>query len=262
MFQPCQQLSNLYLLYDQHRYYASLFSESHRSLVKQYRKLAEIQLTLAERHEIHMLRREKKYLQWSRSKVKKEIQVLERQQECLERCLRRCGDLITSYAQTATTTTATPGRWTRYYCTQVPYPMSYFSTMPTVSQFSGMKDAEELPKYWDLSMLRERGGSTASVPSADSGFYEPSLYSQPLSHACASASPPAALMSLISQPRQNSFQSESDVIGELESMPSPERPGAGRQRRYSENAIQLIESRFASPKTHNRVQSVEQMPVF
>jgi hypothetical protein len=134
--------------------------------------------------------------------------------------------------------------------------------MPTMPWFSSTEDVEEQPKYWDLSMLRERRRSTASVPSADFGFYEPSNSSQRLLHACANVSSPAAMTSPIFQPRQNSFQSENDVVGELELIPSPAKAGTWRQRRYSENAIQLIEDRLASPKSHNRVHSVDQIPVF
>ena len=257
MFQPYLRLSYLYLLHDQRRYYTSLLTKSHRSLGKQYQRLAEIQLSLAQRHESHMLRREKKHLQWSRSKVKKAIQSLEREHECLEEHLRQCGDVIASYVQT--TTTDTPAKWAGYY-TQPPYPITPVSTMTTMPRFPSTEDDKEQPKYWDLSMLRERGGSTASVPSADSGFHEPSIFSQPLPHPCVSGSPPAAAMFPSPQPRQNSFQSEDDTVGELEPMPLPAKTGAMRQRRYSENAIQLIESRFAAPKSHNRVRSVEQIP--
>ena len=59
---------------------------------------------------------------------------------------------------------------------QAPYPVTPF-LMPTMPWFSSIEATAEQPKYWDLSMLREREGSTTSIPSADSGFYEPSIFS-------------------------------------------------------------------------------------
>ncbi len=257
MFQPDQQSSYFHLLHDQHRHYLSLLTESHRSLARQYETLAAIQLSLAQRHDTHMPRYHKKYLQWSRATTKKAIQSLEREQERLEWYLRQCGDLIASYERTVA---AAPGRRTGHG-TQVPYPVTPLS-MPDMPWLPSTDDVEEQPKYWDLSMLRERGGSAASIPSADSGFYEASILSQPLTHACAGITPPTTTMSPISQPRNNSFPSENDTLENLGSMSSPAKAGAGRQRRYSENAIQSIERRFALPKTHIRVRSVEQIPAF
>lgn len=262
MFQPFFQVSYRNLLHEQHRYYTKLLIESHRKSVKQYKRLAELELTIAQRHENNMPRKEKKWSQWSRAITKKAIKDLEQQQVCLHEYLRQCGDLITSYDQS--NAVAAAGRWIGHL-PPIPYPNGICPMVPSSPFGTASEDSEEPPKYWDLSMLRERGGSSGSYPSEDSG-YEPPTYFQPSVHSFTNCSPQMSAKSPTFHPRQDSFQSENDPVAELGIMSSPTRTGAeirepGR-RRYSENAIQLIESRLDVPKSHKRIRSVEQIPRF
>ena len=256
MFHFYQQLSYFNLLCEQHRYHTDVLSNSHQALGNQYRRLADLELAMSRRHETRMPRKEKKYLQWSRSTTKKAIRDLERQQVWLREHLRQCEDLINSFAHTKDK--AATGWWTGN-SPPVSYPISTLSAMPTVPQTLESEDAGQQPQYWDLSMLREREASCASIPSADSGFYE---LTQPIPYAVDNTGTRAFETSLITQTKQNSLQSENDLVSELG---MPTRVGAelhSPKRRYSENAIQIIESRLATPKTHSRVRSVEQIPVF
>ena len=214
---------------------------------------------MSKRYETQMPRKEKKYLQWSRSITKKAIRDLERQQIWLLEHLRQCEALINSFAHTQDR--AVTGWWTRN-SPPVPYPIRPLSVMPTVPQTLESEGAGQQPQYWDLSMLRERKASCASIPSADSGFYEPTLCAQPIPCALDNTEARDFETSPITQPRQNFLQSENDLVSELG---MPTRVGAelhSPRRRYSENAIQIIESRLATPKTHSRVRSVEQIPAF
>ncbi|TKA33605.1 hypothetical protein B0A50_00441 [Salinomyces thailandicus] len=137
------------------------------------------------------------------------------------------------------------------------------------------------PQYWDLSMLRERRPSPDGS-SADSGFHEPAIVGGQLSSVAAEEpSDPDhvyahELMSTATQPsgsaanlptpgteRRASGSSERiDNLPDLPSSPtSPTKMGAeatvsGHTRRYSENAIQIIESRLAVPKSQQRGASV------
>ena len=249
-----QQLAYFNLLCEQHRYQTDVLGNSHRTLASQYRRLAELDLAVATRHETKMPRKEKKYLQWFRSITKKSIQDLERQQMCLRESLRRCEALIDSYAPA--TERAATGWWTGHP-PPVPYPTTPLSALP-IPQTLGSQDAGELPNYWDLSVLRERGGSCASVPSADSGFREPPAFAHPLPHTLYNT----VESSLPFQRRQNSPQSENDSVAELGTATSVGAELRSPRRRYSENAIQIVESRLAAPKTHTRIRSVEQIPVF
>lgn len=259
MFHFYQQLTYFNLLCEQHRYHTNVLSSSHRALGNQYRRLAELELAIAKRHETHMTRKEKKHLQWARWITKKAIQDLERQQVWLREHLRQCEALINSCAHT--TDKAATGWWTGN-SPPVPYPMSPLSPMPIVPRTFESEDVGQQPKYCDLSMLRESRGSCASIPSADSGFHEPPAFAQPPQCTLDNTGSRGFDSSLISQPRQNSFQSKKDSVAEL-GMPTSVGAELRRpRRRYSENAIQIIESRLATPKAHNRVRSVEQIPVF
>ncbi|KAK5133690.1 hypothetical protein LTR08_007444 [Meristemomyces frigidus] len=145
--------------------------------------------------------------------------------------------------------------------------------------------AQQRPQYWDLSMLRERRQSSPDAASADSGFYEPAMYGQPFhlghegfsdpNHVYAhemmspgstySSATNAAGASTLSTPvtpatEMSPGSEKADDVPEL--LSSPIRPtklgvaedtgagASGHRRRYSENAIQLIENRLATPQSH------------
>ncbi|KAK4544928.1 hypothetical protein LTR36_003833 [Oleoguttula mirabilis] len=141
------------------------------------------------------------------------------------------------------------------------------------------------PQYWDLSMLRERRQSSPNALSAaDSGFHEPAMYGQPFgllegasdaNHVFAhelmspgstySSSGGDDASALETRSKKLSLSSEKDDVPELLHSPvSPSAklgadvaPGAtsvgrGHKRRYSENAIQLIENRLAAPRTQQQ----------
>ena len=252
----------LNLLYDRHRYFTDLVNDSRRTLERQYERLAKIETAIVQRYESQMPRKQKKQLQWSRAKTKRSIQDIERQQFYLRGWIRHYEEIMGACAYAGSMS-----GWNNP-APQLPYPVTPFSAISTVQLTIMIGDCEEPTKYWDLSILRERGGSAASVPSADSGFYEPSAYSRTVQHDLGSVSPFAAAISPSVHPRQDSFHSENGTIGELCMMPSPTKVGAEvhgsrhNQRRYSENAMQLIESRIASPKGRSRVRSVDQIPSF
>lgn len=208
MFHFYQQLTYLNLLCEQHRYHTNILSNSHQALRSQYRRLAELELAIARRHETKMLRKEKKYLQWFRSITEKAIQDLEMQQICLREHLTQCEALMNSYA-CAVDSVAT-GSWAGHP-PPAPYPMTPLFGMPMVSQTLESAYAAQQSKYWDLSMLRERGGSCASIPTADSGFHEPHAFFQPLPDNIDNIFD----SSLASQPKQDSFQSENDSVAGL-----------------------------------------------
>ena len=253
MYHCYHRITYLTLLYEQHRYYTELLGDSHRALGRQYKRLAELELALAQRHETHMPRREKKYLQWSRAKVKKSIRDIERQQEYLHEYLRQCGDLIHSHAGGASA-------WRdrgRSPVVQPPYPVT-----PIDPHWPAFDDIDQCPKYWDLSMLREREASTASIPSADSGFYEPSTYDQFERRDSTRTSTELSATSPVFQPRQNSFQFETDAFEDLGSSASPTKEGAKLPtvtRRYFEDAGRSIHNRLASSMTHSRARSANQL---
>ena len=140
------------------------------------------------------------------------------------------------------------------------------------------------PQYWDLSMLRERRRSSPNESMADSGFHEPLLYGHPLAVGHESNDDPNHVYaheimsastysndSTTERPaegveRRVSTSSDNDKVPDLPLSPtSPTKMGAeavgtGHKRRYSENAIQLIESRLAVAKSHQRGRSVGPMP--
>ncbi|RMX74300.1 hypothetical protein D0869_12734 [Hortaea werneckii] len=144
------------------------------------------------------------------------------------------------------------------------------------------------PQYWDLSMLREREQPSLHESLADSGFHEPALTNGEQSLSMASAvdndpnhvyvheilsastiggdrTVPARRPSAGVQ-RSDSGSSEKDGLPCLLSSPtSPAKMGAEaaggwHKRRYSENAIQLIESRLSRSRHSKRGKSVDLVP--
>ncbi|KAI7242081.1 hypothetical protein KC352_g14706 [Hortaea werneckii] len=144
------------------------------------------------------------------------------------------------------------------------------------------------PQYWDLSMLREREQPSPHESLADSGFHEPAATNGEQSQGVASvvdndpnhvyvhellsgstnggdraipARRPSARME-----RSDSRSSEKDELPCLLASPtSPTKMGAEaaggwHKRRYSENAIQLIESRLSRSRHSQRGKSVDLVP--
>ena len=253
MLYPYVQPDFLGLLRAQQAYYISELGNTHKALSKQYKKLAYIELAIAERHERQLTRKDKKKLQWSRALTKKTIRDLESQQARLQDYLRRCNDLVAFSDEIIFA--ATPTTWMGHVPLSPypvsPYPMSSTSLWPVPTQ-----DPDPAPQYWDLSMLPETRPISPAAPSADSGFYEPPMQ----------ASERSIIAPAMTCSRQNSACSENDDVSSLPIPGSPKTTGADPispiRRRFSENAIQLIESRLAAPKVHNRVRSVEQFPAF
>ena len=284
MFRPGLQADLLGLLQNQDRYYNTELGNSHKALSKQYEKLARTELAIVERHERGLTRKDKKKLQWSRALAKKAVQELESQQAWLHGYLRQRDYVISSYgervynAQTALWSAQVPPTPCSY---QSLSPLSPISPWPVSSYHTSFHVSQPpAPQYWDLSMLRERRRSSPFAPSADSGFYEPSTHARPfglnevhdpghsLSHELVTSSYNGAVdnnSSAMAPLRKKSSISEKDDLPELVTPTSPTRTGAEmtspRKRRYSENAIQLIESRLAAPKhTHSRATSTGSVP--
>lgn len=244
----------LHLLHAQHRYYTTELGNTHKQLAKQYEKLASFELDLIQRDEKKLSRQEKKRLQWSRSHSKAAVKAIESQQIWLHDYIRQCNDLIASYGGNEYGSPVTP--WSPFSATDPLSPMSSLATPtwptapPTFFQ----------PQYWDLSMLRETRQSSHSPSwSAGSAFYEhtaaPSL---PQTHSFrdpfSGNNHQFGIIDTIrpqDPPSKKSSISEKDEVPDLIETASPAQAGApasSHKRRYSENAIQLIESRLSIPK--------------
>lgn len=277
---PNMQTNIPALLHEQHRYYTSELALTHQALSKLYRKLAKIERVLAEREERTLTRKDKKKIQWTRSVTKDTVNKLEAQQMGLREYLRQCNDLIASYEATSSQSVyhLPPTPWTAHLPPS-PYAMPYtpyspiaahpWSVVPARACFGG--DAgQQGPQYWDLSMLRERRQSSPNASSADSGFYEPPMYGHPFglegvrdpnhvfAHEMMSpGSTYSDVQATAPQSKRSSLSEKDDVPEMLHSPASPSaRLGAditgvnstGHKRRYSENAIQLIETRLTAPR--------------
>ena len=255
-------LDPLGLLQVQHRYYTSELIRTHRVLAQQYRKLASIEQALVKRQERQLTRKDKKKLQWSRALTKKDVSQLESQQLWLHEYLRQCDDLMGSYNSPLQGGLAA---WTSYTM-----PPSYPLPIDACSWSTGSYQIDQVPQYWDLPMLPERRASSPCAPSADSGFYEAPMYAQPFGlqelddpdHLYANE-----LMAGLHNTNGSSSMaaSENDNVPELITPTSPTKTGAEPKsplrRRYSENAIRLIEGRLAAGKTHPSRNRVGGIPI-
>lgn len=276
------------ILQTQHRYYTAELARTHQALSKLYRKLAKIEKALAEREERELTRKEKKKLQWAKSVTRSTAHKMEWQQASLQEYLRQCNNLMQSYQASLYHLPQTP--WTAHLPPS-PYPLfsPYSPIAPNPWSAAGPVGAsvnQQRPQYWDLSMLRERRQSSPNASSADSGFYEPAMYGHPfplveegasfdaehvLAHEIMSASIYSPIVQDSPTPGNRSKKSslsEKDELPELLSSPlmSPAKAGAvesspkaavpSHKRRYSENAIQLIESRLSVPWPQQRGTSV------
>ncbi|KAK5121401.1 hypothetical protein LTR85_005233 [Meristemomyces frigidus] len=268
------------LLHEQYRFYTAELGRTHQGLSKLYRKLARIERVLAAREERTLTRKDKKKIQWTRTVTRDTVHKLEAQQAGLHEYLRQCGDLIASYGSTSIASVyhLPPTPWTAHLPPS-PYaaPFSPYSPVAANPWTSvparpciGGDGVQQGPQYWDLSMLRERRQSSPNASSADSGFYEPAMYAQPFdlegasdpnhvfAHELMSPGSTYSSHAEASAGSKKSSFSEGDDLPELPNSPvSPSaRLGAdiakgtttGHRRRYSENAIQLIEDRLAAPR--------------
>ena len=260
------------LPYHQHRTYTHELSQTHKALGRLYNKLASLELAIAERKERQLTRKDKKKLQWSRALTKKALHNLEWQQASLQESLRQCNDLIASSTNSAYN--SSPMDWTSHVPpTTYPYMPVALPTAPPWLYMGYNYDRS--PLYWDLSTLRERCPPSSSGPTADSGFYEPPTYTQhadlglgdTLNNFVATDSTniPQADLASSSLPhiRKDSCRSDNDEVPDLPtvtiSTTTNAQSASAHSRRYSENAIQLIESRLVAPKSHHRGYSTGQI---
>ena len=275
MSSPYPQVGFLPLLHEQRRYYTAELGRTHQALSKLYKKLAKTERDLASWQERGLNRKTKKKMQWSRSVSKHSVAKLEREQADLHECLRQCNELTTFYNGPECDVPPRP-YWTAYPFTALtPVPATPWTAGPYRPCFG--EQTQERPQYWDLSMLRERRQSSPHASSADSGFYEPAMYGHPFGlrsiddgayrYAHEQMSPHA--MEFVPSPQRSkkSSLSEKDDLPEIVSPVSPTKHGADaseptspRRRRYSENAISLIESRLSLPMAHQRGSSVDIAP--
>ena len=270
MFYPGMQQPLLHMLHAQHRYYTSELGNTHKQLGKQYKKLASIELDLIQRNEKKLTRQQKKSLQWSRCHAKAAVKSLESQQTWLHDYIRQCNDLIASCEGSVLSSPVTP--WSAFPSQDL---LSTMSGLTTPTAWTAAPPTPFQPQYWDLSMLRERREPSPFAPSwsADSGFEEANtsavqhaqgfIHPIPSSSARSGAAPTAAL----APSSQETSGSEKDDLPEIMGPSSPAQSGASptspHKRRYSENAIQLIESRLSAPKQphHQRGNSASATPV-
>lgn len=236
----------LALLHHQHRFYTTELAKTHRSLGKLYKKLTKTERLLLEWKEKELTRKDKKKLQWDRGTTKSQVKALEVQQAFLHDYLRQCNDLIASY-DVGYHLPATP--WTAH----LP-PMGFgYEPVPATPWTAGpFEERQPQPQYWDLSMLREH----TPLSAADSGYHEPTnaLYGEPVNdpnHVWAHE-----LMHTTTSNDESDSTSKKSSISEKDDMPElasassgaadDQLKSPGHRRRYSENTIQLIESRLAA----------------
>jgi hypothetical protein len=260
------------LLQGRYSFHARELGQTHKALSVQYRKLAGIERTLNERQERGLKRKDKKKLQWSRALTKNAIVDLESQQAWLNSSLLQCENIIQRCTNrgcglAAAQPTLRPP----------PMPLIYnpFSGPPVTPWIVNPEQGETETQPWDLRMLRDRrlsSPNTASA-SADSGFFEPSIY--PHSHGsmddgsircdyvCDGQKPCYADTTTVPRGSLSTGSSISerdevpDLADSMSSMGSDAELRALRRRRYSENAIQFTTTRLSVSRTHRRGQSVD-----
>lgn len=249
----------LSLLYFQQRLYISELGKSHHTLSQLYRKLEKIERELSEWKDRGLTRKDKKRLQWDRAIARSSLRHLEADQALLRDHLQQCNDSIASYNATLLHNPPMP-------CVSSLSPMAYpftpTSPFPATPWTAGPFEERTTwgppePQYWDLSMLREPRQPLSTHGSPDSGFYEPTRQTGWFEHSGFAAGYEARVSDQVEVPMTSSFivatpsnrssRSEKDALPELMSPSSPaklgaEGPTSPHRRRYSENAIQLIES--------------------
>jgi len=250
----------LSILQYQHRLYTSELAKSHGTLSKLYKKLERIERGLSEWQDRGLTRKDKKKLQWERSTAKTAVKHAEANQALLHEYLRQSNDLIASYSPYFCQ--SSPVSWVSPLS---PTAMSFAptSSMPPTPWTAGPFEERTVwgnspaPQYWDLSMLRERQSPERSG-SPDFGFYEPTRRGVNGRMESANETQPGRLATRSSQhpvpSHRSSLSSDQDLLPELFTPSSPTRVGAeiaesSHKRRYSENAIQMIESRLMANKS-------------
>lgn len=251
----------LSLLHYQHRLYTSELAKSHRTLGKLYKKLERTERGLSDWKERGLKRKDKKRLQWDRATTRAAVKESEAQQALLHDYLGQCSDLIASYSPHIFQAPAMP--WMVSPLSPTAHPFAPGDTVPETPWTAGPFEkraswSRQEPQYWDLSMLRERQSPLLSG-TPDSGFDEPPR--RGMANNFHSANDEEALVTGASEPMASSTRSsisEKDMLPEMVAPSSPAVLGAegpqGHRRRYSENAIQMIEARLAAKES--RVGSV------
>jgi hypothetical protein len=248
------QTDVLSMLHYQHRLYTSELAKSHGTLSKLYRKLERSERGLSEWQDRGLTRKDKKKLQWDRATAKTAARNAEAHQALLHEYLRQSNDLIASYAFQNS-----PGSWVQPLS---PTAMSFAPDDPvpptpwTAGPFEERTvwGSSSAPQYWDLSMLRERQSPERSG-SPDSGYHEPAR--RGVTSGIEGSNELATRSSLQSVPSHESSLSDQDLLPELVTPSSPAKVGAeiveivesSHKRRFSENAIQMIESRLMANRS-------------
>jgi hypothetical protein len=253
------QTDVLSMLHYQHRLYTSELAKSHGKLSQLYKKLERIERGLSEWQDRGLNRKDKKKLQWDRSTTKSSVRDAEANQALLHEYLRQSNDLIASYSPYLFQNS--PDSWISPLS---PTATSFApdSAVPPTPWTAGPFEERTVwanssaPQYWDLSMLRERQ-SPDLAGSPDSGYYEPARRGVPSGVEGVNEVQSGSFMNISSQPPVSSHRSslsDRDLLPELVTPSSPARVGAeiaesSHKRRYSENAIQMIESRLMANKS-------------
>lgn len=262
------QPNMLSLLHYQHRLYMSELGKSHRDLGKLYKKLERTERGLAEWKDRGLKRTDKKKLQWDRATTKSAVKHAESEQALLHDYLNQCGNLIASY--TPTFFQGPPAPWAMPLSPLSPTAHTFEpnSPIPPTPWTAGPFEERTVwdrrgPQYWDLSMLHERQASTTSNGPPDSGYYHVagegvvSTYEHVANTEDTMAGNQANLQANgVAQLSHRLSISEKDALSELALSSSvklgAEGPKSGHQRHYSEDAIQMIESRLGMPRVESR----------
>lgn len=259
------------LLHQQQQFYVTELGRNHKTLSKQYKKLARIQSEIDHRQQTGPCRPAKKKLQFTRAIIKKDVDALERQQEHLRHCL----NMVASY-DGKTPCIPLPS-WTTYPPPMI-YPSAPLNTLQRAVPWTA--PSYQLPECSNDLRHKTPSSRCDRPPSADSGFCEPSTHSrQSVSQGSDSTDISAldqvhideatACSSEVARLAPAASRETSASSGQTE---VPQRAGHGpctrsgtqaagpRQRRYSEDAIRLIEHEFGTLKIHQRGRSEVLLP--
>jgi hypothetical protein len=245
------QTDVLSMLHYQHRLYTSELAKSHGTLSKLYKKLERSERGLSEWQDRGLTRKNKKKLQWDRATAKTAVRNAEAHQALLHEYLRQSNNLIASYSFQNS-----PGSWVQplsptamSFAPDDPVPPTPWTAGPLEERT--VWGGSSAPQYWDLSMLRERQSPERSG-SLDSGYHEPAR--RGVTGNDIQPGPLATRSSLQSVPSHRSSLSDQDLLPELVTPSSSAKVGAeiaesSHKRRFSENAIQMIESRLMANRS-------------
>lgn len=247
-------------LNQQHGYHLSELARAHRTLSKEYWKLARIESDLAEPYRTRLTRKDKKKLQWSRAITKKAVCDLESLLLWLHQYLRQRNNQIASLGRTTYSMPFTP------WPARMPllYPLTPRSDVDMVTSWPVNASTRQSPvigqhfqepQYWNLSMLPER------CEPEGSGFHELPVDAQHFVLDNFGGPNPVYAYELIPHPSNEipaviarySYREGNNEAPELETPAGTgAEPASRHRRRYFENAIQLMESRLpAHPSSHS-----------